>query len=117
MYDITWSVTAGTYNLATDPINISYSADSGTSWSSIASNEPDDGRYSWSVLNINSSDCLVSVTARDFNGNTGSDVSDSTFTIGTTYRVTLECTPSTGDKHESAFKATGWQVNHIEGSH
>ena len=80
MYDITWSVTAGTYNLATDPINISYSADSGTSWSSIASNEPDDGRYSWSVPNINSN-CLVDVTVRDVNGNAESDVSDSTFTI------------------------------------
>jgi len=24
---------------------------------------------------------------------------------------------ASGDKHVSAFKAAGWQVNHIEGSH
>jgi predicted RNA binding protein YcfA (HicA-like mRNA interferase family) len=24
---------------------------------------------------------------------------------------------ASGDRHVSAFKATGWQVNHIEGSH
>ena len=93
VYDITWSVTAGTYDLAADPINISYSNDSGATWSSIASNEPDDGRYSWSVPNINSSNCTVNVTVRDVNGNTGSDASDSTFTILPTDSSTNETIP------------------------
>jgi len=54
VYDITWSVSAGMYDLAADSINISYSNDSGTTWNSIASNELNDGRHSWSVPNINS---------------------------------------------------------------
>ena len=91
VYDITWSVTAGTYDFAAGPINISYSNDSGTTWNPIASNEPNnDGRYSWSVPNINSSNCTVNVTVRDVHGNTGSDVSNSTFTILETDNSTSE---------------------------
>ena len=98
IYDITWSVTAGTYGLSADPINITYSNDLGTTWSSIASNKPNNGRYSWSVPNINSRDCLVSVTARDVNGTTGSDASDSTFTILQTDNSTNETIPKGGTK-------------------
>ena len=43
--------------------------------------------------NINSSECLVSVTARDVNGNTGSDISNSTFTILPTDNSTNETIP------------------------
>ena len=93
VYDITWNVTAGTYDLAATPINISYSNDSGTSWNSIASNELNDGRYSWSVPNINSSECLFSVTAKDVHGTTGSDASDLTFTILPTDSSTSETIP------------------------
>jgi len=93
VYDITWSATAGTCDLAADPINISYSNDSGTTWNPIASNEPDDGRYSWSVPNINSSNCTVNVTVRDVHGNTGSDVSNSTFRILETDNSTSETIP------------------------
>jgi len=81
VYDITWNVNAGTYGLTAYPIHVSYSEDDGATWNSIASNEPNDGRYSWNMPNIKSSDCLINLTARYINGNIGSDVSDSTFTI------------------------------------
>jgi len=78
-YDIEWSLSGG--NLTANPITINFSTDNGGSWTSIATNELNDGVYSWSVPNIGSSNCLVKVEAEDEHGNIGSDISNSTFTI------------------------------------
>jgi hypothetical protein len=48
------------------------------------------------VPNINSSNCTVNVTVRDADGNTGSDVSNSTFTILETDNSTSETIPEGG---------------------
>lgn len=83
IYDIKWNVSVGTYSLAINPLNISYSTDGGTTWDSIAADEPNDGRYHWDVPNIDpsTSNCLIKVEARDTHGNTGNDTSDSVFII------------------------------------
>jgi hypothetical protein len=68
-------------------IDIYYSADHGVSWETIATGELNDGAYLWSVPYINSSQCLVRVTATDPLGNTGTDTSNNVFTIACGTRV------------------------------
>jgi hypothetical protein len=69
-------------NLGGIPISIEYSADSGTSWISIATGESNAGLYSWIVPSINSKTVRVKVIATDLAGNTSSDSSDSNFSSG-----------------------------------
>ena len=81
IYDIKWNVTNGTCSLAANPITIYNSINNGGSWTLIATEEANDGVYSWDVPNIDASSCLVKVEAEDEHGNTGNDTSDSVFTI------------------------------------
>jgi len=76
---ITW--TASDANFGANPITIEYSINGGTNWDLIAANVANTGSYPWDVPNLNSSNCLVRVTAVDLAGNTGSDESNSVFTI------------------------------------
>jgi len=62
-------------------ITIYYSTDNGSSWSEIATDEANDGVYSWSVPNIGSSDCRVKVEAEKDLIYFANDTSNSTFTI------------------------------------
>ncbi|WP_050048364.1 Ig-like domain-containing protein [Halanaeroarchaeum sulfurireducens] len=82
-FDIQWTATDD-YGIATDGINLTYSPDNGSTWTTIATNETNDGTYNWTVPSINSTTVLVRVQATDTSGNTGQDVSDSTFTIDST---------------------------------
>ena len=77
--NITWAATDA--NFGATPITIEYSIDAGTSWTVIAADVENTGSYPWTVPNLNSSNCLVKVTAVDLAGNTGSDQSNSVFTI------------------------------------
>ncbi len=57
--------------------------------------KPNDGRYSWNVPNtFSSNNCFVKVEARDNHGNTGSDTSDSTFSILQTDSSTKKTIPA-----------------------
>jgi len=98
VYDIKWSVAKGTHNLAANPINISYSTNNGNpgTWTEIATNEPNDGKYSWTVPNpaATSNKSLVKVEARDVEGNTGEDTSDAVFTITKTTSTENETIPA-----------------------
>ena len=98
VYDIKWSVTKGTHDLAANPINISYSTNGGATWAPIATNEPNDGKYSWTVPNLDSSNCLVKVDARDDHNKIGSDTSGSTFTIKETTSTVEEDIPGGEEK-------------------
>ena len=60
----------------------------------IATNQANDGRYSWTVTGPTSSQALLLAIARDQAGNTGADVSDATFSIGTSLTAT-EAAPVT----------------------
>ena len=48
-----------------DAIDLYFSDNGGTSWQPIAMNQPNDGRYAWTVPNIDSSQCRIRVVARD----------------------------------------------------
>jgi PKD repeat protein len=70
-------------------IAISYSSDSGATWTEAASGEENDGVYAWSVPPVNSDQCLVKVVATDDFTNLGVDTSDSVFTITTGVLVSI----------------------------
>lgn len=59
-------------------------------WTPIASNEPNDFSYDWTVNDVSSAQCRVRVRARDAWNNLGSDLSDANFTITATTDVTSE---------------------------
>ncbi|MFA5748234.1 MAG: hypothetical protein WC872_03950, partial [Candidatus Absconditabacterales bacterium] len=81
VHDITWnSGSISDTNLATNPITLSYSTNGGIDWTTIASSEANDGTYSWTTPDINST-FLVKITAVDNASNTSSDTSDATFII------------------------------------
>jgi len=65
-------------------IDLDYSANGGGSWSVIDSNQANDGSYFWDIFALAEGDSyLVRVTATDTAGLSGSDLSDSVFTIVT----------------------------------
>ncbi|MFC1559722.1 choice-of-anchor Q domain-containing protein [Candidatus Margulisiibacteriota bacterium] len=89
-HDITWIATDEISSV--DHVNIYYSTNEGASWTTIATNETDDGIYSGWIPSIPENRYLISVEAVDTLNNTGSDRSDSTFTfyeIGNAYGCTL----------------------------
>ncbi|MFC1637747.1 NosD domain-containing protein, partial [Candidatus Margulisiibacteriota bacterium] len=73
--DITW-----TTNLAADTIKIYLSIDNGVSWSTLATNETDDGSYSWFVRENTTTDALVSIEAIK-GSDIATDESDAVFAI------------------------------------
>ena len=72
-HDITWTSASAGAN-----VDIDYSTNNGSSWTSIATGTANDGTYSWAVANSPSTTCLVRV--RDTDGSP-SDQSDAVFTI------------------------------------
>jgi hypothetical protein len=81
-YAITWTAEAAVV-FQTNPITISYSTNSGSTWSSIVSGTANDASYSWTVPEINTATARVRVQAVDYWGKTGTDESDANFTIQT----------------------------------
>jgi pimeloyl-ACP methyl ester carboxylesterase len=75
---ITWSATD---NVGVTAIDLEYSLDGGTTRSTIATGEENDGLFSWSVPNFISDNAIVSAVAYDAAGNSGQDVSDAAFSI------------------------------------
>ncbi|GJM20012.1 MAG: hypothetical protein DHS20C14_22250 [Phycisphaeraceae bacterium] len=83
-------------DVATDTVDIELSLNAGGSWQAIALGEPDDGSYTWTVPDVFSADALVRVTVRDADSNTGSDVSDTVFTINGAPACFADCDGSGG---------------------
>jgi hypothetical protein len=79
LYNITWS---SADNVGVASHDIAYSINGGATYNTVAVGLPgSSSSYSWTVPNTPSTQSLVRVTARDGAGNTGSDVSNSFFTI------------------------------------
>ena len=76
LHDILWSTTGTIVN-----IKLSYSKDSGNSYTPISDSEIDDGIYSWTLPDIISSTCRVKVVAFDAGGDSAWDASDADFSI------------------------------------
>ena len=75
--DITWL--SNLDSLATDSLDIYFSADSGSTWTQIAAFEDNDSSFSWTVPQVNSSNCLIKIISSV--DSTVFDISDSVFTI------------------------------------
>ncbi len=81
---ITWNagdITDST--LSATPLTFAYSTD-GTNWTTIATNEANDGTFDWAVPAIDSNTVQFRMTVTDGAGNTATDTSDNTFTIDST---------------------------------
>jgi hypothetical protein len=107
-YEITWTST-GTI----DKVDIEYSPDRGTSWTTIASSTPNDGSYQWTVPNTPSSYCLVRVSDSSTDGG-ASDVSDAGFSIvSPTVAAITVISPNGGERwkigfpHQLTWRSTG----------
>ena len=93
-YKLTWS--AKDVEIPANAVDIYFTADSSNpSWTLIASGEPNDGVYWWTPPSgIDSPLCLLKVVARDGQGNSGQDLSNADFTIGspsvTPFQVVLQ---------------------------
>jgi hypothetical protein len=81
--EITWSATDGDTPSNNLLVTIEFSADAGTSWFPVASNEQNDGTFSWAVPGTATAQALIRVTATD-GVNRGNDVSDTPFAITST---------------------------------
>jgi len=81
-YTIEW--TASDSETGVSGIDIAYSTNGGSSYTTIVTGTTDDGTYDWSVPTVNTSNALIRVRAEDSVGNTATDTSDSTFTIDST---------------------------------
>ncbi|MEW5937840.1 MAG: hypothetical protein AB1665_08510, partial [Candidatus Thermoplasmatota archaeon] len=93
---IEWSATDDV-GFPPNPISLYYSINTGIDWTLIASSEPNDGTYTWTLPTPTSDDCLVRVNATDTSGNTGSDVSNSTFIIDSTLPFVKVQKPNGGE--------------------
>lgn len=76
--EITWTATDVQ---GVDSLSIYYSINGGADFTLIASGEPNDGTYSWTVPDTPSGDVLVKVEAYDPSMNVAEDVSDAAFAI------------------------------------
>lgn len=96
--EITWN--------ASDPdddnalkIDIRYSNDGGSTWHIIATDEDNDGSYSWDTTTVSDgSNYLIKVIAKDPHGATDEDTSDSSFTIDATSPAVTVIAPNGGEQ-------------------
>jgi C1A family cysteine protease len=66
---ISWSASD---NQAVASVTLQYSTNSGTTWNTIAENQPKSGTYPWVIPDTTASTLTIKITARDTSGNTGS---------------------------------------------
>lgn len=82
---ISWTAEdAGGYPLAaSNPIQIDFSSNNGTTYAPVAAPMPNTSPYTWTVPSVDSSGCLIRITATDAAGRTGAGTT-SLFTIDST---------------------------------
>ena len=78
---IKWGATD---NVGVDSVNIYYSIDGGATFPyTVATSEPNDSVYVWTIPDTLSDECIVKIVAYDPSLNTGEDTSDALFSIHT----------------------------------
>ncbi|RYD81240.1 MAG: choice-of-anchor D domain-containing protein, partial [Verrucomicrobiaceae bacterium] len=102
---ITWTAATDAH-LATNPISIEYSADSGTTWSSVVNGVANSGTFSWTLPIINSTTVRVRVSAVDTLSQKGSSSSTSDFAIDSTAPTLVISAPSASSVLVSSGTAT-----------
>jgi hypothetical protein len=71
-----------TDNVGVDSVNIYYSIDGGATFPyTVATSEPNDSVYVWTIPDTSSDECIVKIVAYDPSLNTGEDTSDARFSI------------------------------------
>jgi len=93
VHSVTW--TAGDANMGGSPIKLEYY--NGSAWVQIDAGLDNTGWYQWTVPSLNVSTAKVRATATDRAGNTGSDVSDASFTIDSTAPSITVTSPNGGE--------------------
>lgn len=76
---ITWTATDSS---GVDSLSLYYSVDGGQNFIEIASGEPNDSSYDWTVPDTPTDSAMVMIIAYDAHMNAAADTSDSLFTIG-----------------------------------
>ena len=99
---ITWTATD---NVAVSSVDLYYSADGGATYTLIVAGLANTGSYVWTLPSTATVLGRIRVVARDAAGNTGSDVSNSNFTI-----ATASSTPVATDGFETGTLTggSGW---------
>lgn len=108
-YPITWVATG---NLNETSVELAYSTDNGTSWTSVATRQPNSGLYKWTVPSTETSGALVRVTVTDVDRETSSDTSDATFAIDPPAPKTgAFLSPSEGDVLAPGDHEAEWTID------
>src|SRR5207249_2399992 len=68
-------------NVGVTAVDLDYSSNGGSTWTSIVTGLANSGSYSWTVANAPTTTARVRATARDAAANSASDASDANFTI------------------------------------
>jgi hypothetical protein len=97
---ITWTGTGTVGN-----VKIQYSANNGSTWSTITSSTANDGSHDWTVPHVNSSQCLVKVS--EASDGSPSDTSNAVFSIAIPVTPTITVTsPNGGENLEAGSSHT-----------
>lgn len=104
-YAITWKV-AQDLHLGSGNIKIEYSANSGTSWTTLTSAAPNTGTYNWSVTPTDGTTYRIRLSVSDFVGNGTTVASSSDFAISS---VAPELTQTTS---QSLIVSIGNTINY-----
>ena len=89
---ITW--TGSDLNPGTAPIKLEYSANNGTTWTTIVNATANTGTYSWTLPSVTSVQYLVRITMTDAATNTASDVSSTNFSVNASSPVISVTAPN-----------------------
>jgi len=108
-YPITWTATG---NLNDTSVDLAYSTDNGTTWTSIAARQPNSGIYKWTVPNTETSGALVRVTVMDVDWQLSKDTSDATFAIDPpAAKSGAFLSPLEGDALAPGAHEAGWTIH------
>jgi hypothetical protein len=116
-HSITWTSTNP--NSDTLTVDLDYTTNGGSTYTSIASGLANTGSYSWTVPSIDSSTVKIRSIVHDL-GSTSSDLSDSSFTVytaDTTPPTTPGIPSSTPNPTSSTSQAWNWTASTDSGSH
>jgi hypothetical protein len=93
-------------------VDIFLSRDNSTTWTPLASNTPDDGAYTWTVMGPASASCVIKVM--DVNGGV-MDVSDGLFEISVRPEITIFAPNGNEDWRMESQQEIRWQALNISG--
>ncbi len=107
---ITWTATDNITAAASIDIKLEYSTDGGTNWTTIETDTPNDGAYSWTPTDVSSSNVLVKVTATDGASLTGSDISNTALAIAAPVSYPASICTGSGPYTCTISLSSGWNL-------